>query len=423
MATVLKAAGKKDLLDKVMTKLRSRAPEAGGESGTFEVARSSERILSEVKYVLTTGLEPLDAYTGGLPFGRVVEVFGLEGSGKSALAIRCCARAQGRFIYERKRDENGQIVFKRVEECDVFVLYVDNEQSIDDDQKLVVDGIEIDAMIGRCDTVDQMFKMIETVVNTVAEIQEKQPDRPCFVVSVVDTIAGTSSKEELKADWGAVDYVRQPAQLRRGFRRITREINRHNVLWLCTNQVGDNFKAAPRKYGSNLPRPEDFTTFGGRALKFYASLRIFMFIVNSNYKLNKKSVGGPSGFVAGFITVKNRQAKPLREGRVVMLFDRGLSNVYSILETMIKTKLAERDDRGNCAFKFNSAGIAIETFEGLKSNENPRLPSLAEWPAFYEAHKVDIDKLWNRSLSMAFNDDSLKVEDEDAGLVEDDDAG
>src|SRR5574343_86740 len=272
----------KDLIDKVMGKIKARQPD-NDDNGTFEVARSSEHILSEVKYVLTTGLDPMDAYTGGLPFGRTVEVFGLEGSAKSALALRCCARAQQRFIFERTRNAEGKTSFTRVEDCDVFVLYIDNEQSLDDDQKLVIDGVEVDAMIGRCDTIDQMFKMIETTITAVGEIQEKQ-DKPCFVVIVTDTIVSTSSKEELVADWADTDYVRQPAQLKRGFRRITRMLNRYNVLWICTNQVGDNFAKAKRKYGSTLPRPEDFSTFGGRSLKFFASLRIFMFVANNNYK-------------------------------------------------------------------------------------------------------------------------------------------
>ena len=429
MSKALRIKGNQDLVDKVMGKLKASAPK--DKDCTFEISRSSRSILSRIRYVLTTGIDPIDNATGGLPFGRVVELYGLEGCGKTALAMRATARIQQREIYEKKDDGTWQ---KVPEDAEVAILYIDNEQSIDDDQRLVIDDTKIDAIIGRCDTIDQMFKMIDITLNTIdAEMAPKNKGDPMplyFVGVIVDTIAGTSSKEEMKAEWGKDDYNRQPKQLRQGFRRMMRKISRRNVLFLATNQVSDRFDKA-RSHGpkSSVPQDSDFSTFGGKALKFFASLRIFMYRLG-HYKLNKAHQF-PDGMSCGFIVPKNRVVKPWRAGRFVLLFDRGLSNTYSVLESLCFLKMAEKSKEaaGMIEFKFSRAGIEPTTF-AKKDGERKvdyALHGLDAWPAFYAEHKADIDALWAKAKHTMFEDDTLAAseavldsDDPDASDVDED---
>src|SRR6187455_2972693 len=78
--------------EELIAELRAIAP-TGKDAGTWEIAKTTDLVLSSVKYVLTTGISSFDAIVGGMPFGRMVELFGLESCGKTAMAIRCAARA------------------------------------------------------------------------------------------------------------------------------------------------------------------------------------------------------------------------------------------------------------------------------------------------------------------------------------------
>lgn len=410
-----KAKGPKDAMSKVMAKLQ---PANGGKERPYEMIRSSQEApLSQIKYVLTTGIDPFDSYTGMLPFGRIVEYFGVEGCGKTAFALRSCVRAQQRFIYERKTDSEGVTGYTQVDpDLEVVILYVDTEQSLDEGAKIIVDGVEIDAIISRCDTVDKLFKMIDDTIDVVKTITDES-EKECFIVIVVDTIAAMCTQAELDAEWGTQDFPRAPKALRAAFSKMTRKINRHNVLMICTNQVSESFKPKQKKFRNpfsvDLPRPEDFTSSGGRAIRYYASLRIFLFQVNMEYKLSKGTIGGPSGFVGGFITVKNRQVKPRREGRFVLLYDHGLSNTYSILENMLKCKVATRGEKGTIEFRFRAHGIEPTTFEqALRANSNPKIEGNAAWLAFYDAHKADLDLLWEKAKELTFSEEIPQSEED-----------
>jgi len=423
----LRAKGGRDLMTRVQNKLH---PPQAGEHG-YEVVRSSEAPLpTGAKYILKTGIESIDVYCGeGLPFGRTVEIYGIEGSGKTALTLRCCVRAQQRFIYERViNPETKTHTYTQIDPaCEIVILYVDNEQTLDEGSKLIVDGLEIDALIARCDTIDELFDMVDKTIAVVEAAADEAAERaeqndtkplPCFTIIAVDTIAGTSTKAEMEAEWGTQDYPRAPQALRRAFSKMTRKINRNNVLFIATNQVNESFK--PKKkgfvnpYALDLPRPDDFNSPGGRAIKFYSTIRIFMFPINLDYKLSR-GLQGPSGFTGGFVTVKNKLFKPRREGRFVLLYEGGLSNVFSILETMLKTKVAVRGEKGVVEFLFRKHGIEPTTFKGLKANTNPRMVGdNAAWAAFYKEHLADMRALWDKSSELTFSEaDAVPVDDDE----------
>jgi RecA/RadA recombinase len=81
-----------------------------------------------------------------MPFGRIVELYGLESCGKTAMAIRCASRARRGFVSEVSRDGDGNIKYRQLDsnELNIAVLYIDNERSLDDDVKLNVDGVKLD---------------------------------------------------------------------------------------------------------------------------------------------------------------------------------------------------------------------------------------------------------------------------------------
>jgi RecA/RadA recombinase len=340
-----------------------------------EVCRTNKNVLSKVRYVLKTGIRSFDRATGCVPFGRVTEIYGLDTCGKTALVMRCAIRAQMREIYERISDPDhpAKTIFQQIPEgSDVTVLYVDNEQSIDADGKTVVDGVELNAVLMRCDTVDQLFKSVDYTIDAISA-HEKESGRQQFVVVIVDTIAGTASKEEMTAEWGKDDYNRQPKQLRQAFRRMTRKINRQNVAMICTNQVSDRYQAAggKGKGKSNLPQDGDFSTFGGRALKYYATLRIFMYRAYT-WSLMRGSKF-PDGMLVGFQTSKNRQVKPLRTGRMVLVFSNNLeaddNEVIDYADVSATGGIIKRSD-GTRQLQggYNDVYSLLETLPGIRYN-------------------------------------------------------
>lgn len=434
----VRASGSRSLLDKIVSKINAARPE-NEDSGTFEVVRSRKSILSRIRHVLMTGIPSFDRATGGFPFQRMTEVFGLETSGKTALVKLACLRAQQRFIYEKVYENDNDNRILRYDQIpansEVLILYLDNEQSIDDDDKIeftdpvTKEKVLMDIALGRCDTVDQMFKIFDRTLDGVethiADSEEKKK-KEVFVVIITDTIAGTSSKEEMKAEWNKDDYPRQPKELRRGFRRLIRRFSRLNVCAIFTNQISDNF--TQQKKG-NTPSANDFSTFGGRALKYYSSLRIFTFAVNLKYVL-KKGARFAAGILIGFTTPKNRQVKPFREGRMALLFEDGIGIEpnFSTLEQLIFLGFADVAEKGGTiTFRFDKAGITTTTFPEYEAQvasskeaskaldddddaargkkKKPKLPTIAEkyeWPEFYKAHSADFDALWEKAIEYLF---------------------
>jgi len=433
MSNAVSIRGKKSLLDRVISKVNRTKPRKE-DGGTFRVTRTTNVVLSSVKHVVLTGLRPFDNVTGGLPFGRVTELYGLDQSGKTALAVRASLRAQNFHIYEKQRDGDA-VAFRRLEgdDFDITVLYVDNEGSLDDDSKTLMwdeynpsaPPVKLDVGGADVDTVLGLFKMMDTFVSVLDE-HEAETKRRQFLVVVVDTVASTSSAEEMSQEWGHVDYSRQPKQLREGFRRFIRQINRRNICMICINQISEKFNKQKRRFMTNVPQDEDFSTFGGRALKYYASLRVFFYSLGQ-VKLSKQRRFA-DGLLIGFKTTKNRMVPPLREGRLALMFERGYSEMYSMLETFLMLKFAELSPKGQIAFKFKSLNVETTTFgasaarrddvddDAGRRDENPEIESKSEWPSFYLAHRVDFDTLWEAAVRRLFSNssqDDVAVSDED----------
>lgn len=416
-------------LQMIASRLRAVSAEKEG-NGIIEAVCSSDSILSEVKYVLRTDNAPWDDMTGAFPVGRVVEIFGLEASGKTALMLMTAYMATKGEIYKRIRigDKGNEYKYERLDPdtYEVSVLYIDNEHSLDDSGVIEVNGEKSEIVVSRCETVEGIFKSIDETIALLQKVEAKS-EKLQFLIVIVDTIAGTATKEELGQAWDKDDYSRRPKQLQEGFRNLIQSISRHNVCVICTNQVGDQIGyQAPKGPKSNEPDWRSFSPPGGKALKFWSTLRVFMWQCSNNYKLVKDDKF-QAGIMVGFKTVKNRMLAPFRGGRMVILFDRngqgGLRADFSLLESLIYFKLAEEDDERNIVFKLKGNGIQPTTFpdlmkalesspaeaeaqDGKKGEKkdrykDPRITCRAAWPKFYAEHKADFDALWAKAVDMS----------------------
>jgi hypothetical protein len=193
------------------------------------------------------------------------------------------------------------------------------------------------------------------------------------------------------------------------------------------------------------PQSWEYTGYGGLALRFWATHRVFMYAKQARYRL-LPTAQFSDGLLIGFHTVKNRLRMPLRDGRMVLLFGAtgkmypGLSPEMSVLEDLVLSDAIEigTKEKGiDFTVKFGRFGITPTTFEVKQvtttldedderpaqnrrgSKKEPGFKYRAEWPEFYEAHKADIDLLWDaaiaKALSVTKTGSGLELEVEDAG--------
>lgn len=428
----IRARGPKDMMDRIISKINTTRPK-NDDGGTFKLERSTRLKAPRVRYVLKTGIEPFDALTNYIAFGRTTEIYGLETSGKTSLARVCLVQSQKREIYECVYDneDSYDYTLKKIDDdVEVIRLFLDNEMSCDRDAKMMFPDpatgapVEIDCALGECDTVEQMFKIFDNTIDEV-EAYIKETGKPCLMVAIVDTIAGTASKEEMSRDWGIDDYPRQPKQLREGFRKLSRRIAHSNVCLICTNQVSEKYQKGPTRGHSSTPQEGNYSASGGRALKYWSHLRIFTFTVDMKYTLVRGSKFA-AGYLVGFFIKKNRRAKPLREGRMALIFEDGygLDPTFSKLETLIYLGFAEivKSAPYDIRFKFAKWEIPLTTFGGVTAESagkeleeeddrgrksDPRIQERAEWPDFYRDHKADFDAMWAKAIEYAFSTEGI----------------
>jgi RecA/RadA recombinase len=413
------------------------------EAGTFAFT-CGKTLQTDVKYVLTTGIEPYDEFVGGFPFSHISEVFGLENCGKTAMMIRSMCRFQAHHIYEVVSRNGFTPTLKRVDPAKVRLIkaYIDNEGSLENSFKLsihdtvynekgeeVVETTSLDLeklAVGLCDTIEQVFKAVDKFLKIIEEAEKEEAEmaddddsyepKTILGLFIVDTIASTSSKDEMERDWDERDFPRAAGKISEGFRRLCASIMRRNVALICTNQVRTQFNPSQgggHKARFSTPQERDFSTFGGKALHFYGHHRVFMFQMPVKYTL-VKGAKFPAGYMIGFRTVKNRIRKGGREGRMVLLFDEeigGLNNTFSILETLIFLDAAEYHESGGISFKFKAFGIETTTFAEpsgrSKKPKDPEIEGRYEWLSFYRAHRADIQKLWQAAIEKANKTEGL----------------
>jgi len=253
--------------------------------------------LEEIS-VIPTGALSLDAALGigGLPRGRVVEIYGPESSGKTTLALHVVAEAQ----------KLGGIA-----------AFIDAEHALDPiyARKLGVNTDEL--LISQPDTGEQGLEIAETLVRSNA-----------VDVIVIDSVAALVPRAELDGDMGDSLPGLQARLMSQALRKLTAAISRSGAIVIFINQIRE-------KIGVMFGSPE--TTTGGRALKFYASIRLDIRRQDA-IKVGTESVGVRTKVKV----VKNKLAPPFREAEFDVLYGEGVSKAGTVLDAAVEQSLVEK---------------------------------------------------------------------------------
>ena len=241
---------------------------------------------------------------GGLAAGRITEINGLEGSGKSLIGAHALAATQ----------KKGGLA-----------VYIDTESAVSSEFLQAI-GIDTENMLYvHLETVEEIFDTIETIV---AKIRESDKDK--LVTILVDSLAAASTKVEMDSDFDKDGWATAKAiVISKAMRKITQLIARQRVCLIFTNQLS-------QKLGVMFGDP--WTTSGGKALPFHSSTRIRLKNVGQIKDAKKNTIG----IKIRAQVIKNRLGPPLRSADFSLYFDKGIDDFGSWLEVLKGHKLIKQ---------------------------------------------------------------------------------
>ena len=265
--------------------------------GKGSVMKMGEKTSMDVESIATGALSlDIALGIGGLPRGRVVEIFGPESSGKSTLAMHVVAEAQ----------RNGGI-------C----AYVDAEHAMDPTYAARI-GVDVDELlISQPDTGEQALEITDMLIRSGA-----------LDVIVIDSVAALTPRAEIEGEMGDTHVGLQARLMSQALRKLTANLNKSNTICIFINQLRE-------KIGVMFGSPE--TTPGGRALKFYSSVRLDIRRIEA-IKDGVEVVGNRTRVKV----VKNKMASPFKQAEFDIMYGKGISREGGALDLAVEFDIVKK---------------------------------------------------------------------------------
>jgi len=325
---------------------KEKSTKSGPASGRDDKIKILEAVIDEIKGrfgdgaimklgeakrvdidVIPTGSISLDLAlgVGGMPRGRIIEIFGMESSGKSTLALHIVAESQ----------KKGGLA-----------AFIDAEHGLDPEYAKKI-GVKInDLLISQPDTGEQALEILESLVKSGA-----------IDVVVIDSVAALTPRVEIEGEMGQLHIGLQARLMSQALRKLTAIVSKSNTTVIFINQIR-------MKIGVIFGNPED--TPGGKALKFYSSIRLEL-------RRSAKIQQGDQiiGNRVKAKVVKNKVAPPFRQTEFDIFYNEGISRLADILNTGMKMGIVSRAGAW-FSYKGEKLGQGLEASKAhLK--ENPHL--------------------------------------------------
>jgi len=332
----------------------------------------SEQTPTDFTDFISTGATMLDIAisnrpNGGIAVGRITELQGLEGSGKSLLSAHILANTQ-------KRGGVG--------------VLIDTETAVNPEFFKAI-GLDMSKLLYvQLDTLEEVFDGVTAIIEKV-----RKSDKDKLVTIVVDSVAAASTKKEIEADFGKDGYATDKAIIiSKAMRKITNMLGRQRIALIFTNQLRQKMNA--------MPFGDQYTTSGGKALGFHASTRIRLAQIGKI----KNGNGDVVGVKVKASMTKNRLGPPHREAEFEIFFDRGIDDYSAWLKVLKDNKLIKQ------------AG-AWYTFVDTDTGEEIKFQS-KDFPEFLDADKERKEKLYNKICDAVIMRYQTEFDPENVSIME-----